>query len=192
MSKENITGLEDKVLLAQLADGSRQAFDVLYNRYWRQVVNQAYKRMASVDAAQDIAQEVFLQLWKKGSQSAIENLPAYLFVAVRNGVFKHFEKENKYESLSDVAYELETLHERADSNILYDEFLLSFSKLVDALPAQQRTIFRLRYDEGLSTQQIADQLELSVKTVRNHLGRALATFRESILLANLLFLLFRR
>lgn len=187
-----ITGLEDRTLLLQLGEGNREAFDTLYSRYWKQVFNQAYKRVGDETYAQDIAQDVFFQLWTRGSQSNIENLPAYLFVSVRNGVFRHFEKESKYASLSDIAFEIETLHDRPDSNVLYAEFLKSFGELVDSLPAKQRVIFRMRYEEGLSTQQIADGLQLSVKTVRNHLGRALATLRESLLVVQILLVIFRR
>ncbi|MDB5159603.1 MAG: polymerase sigma-70 factor [Mucilaginibacter sp.] len=192
MDKVLLTGLTDQELLESLAQGSLEAFDALYSRYWKQVLNQANKRLSDTDAAQDVAQEVFFQLWKRGSGDVIDNLPAYLFVAVRNAVFKHFEKESKYESLSDVVFEMETLHAGADSNLLYNEFLQSFDQLIDSLPQQQRIIFRLRYEDGLDTQQIADQLQLSVKTVRNHLGRALATCRESLLFAHLLFFLLRR
>lgn len=192
MVTESLTDLDDDALLVQLAAGNREAFDILYSRYWKQVFNQAYKRLGDETYSQDIAQDVFFQLWTRGKQSVIENLPAYLFVSVRNGVFRHFEKESKYASLSDVALEIETLHERPDSKVLYTEFLKSFGELVDSLPAQQRTIFRMRYEEGLSTQQIADELDLSVKTVRNHLGRALATLRESLLIVQLLLIFFRR
>lgn len=192
MVTESLTGLDDETLLVRLAAGNREAFDILYSRYWKQVFNQAYKRVGDETYAQDIAQDVFFQLWTRGKQSVIENLPAYLFVSVRNGVFRHFEKESKYASLSDVAFEIETLHERPDSKVLYTEFLKSFGELVDSLPAQQRTIFRMRYEEGLSTQQIAEELDLSVKTVRNHLGRALATLRESLLIVQLLLIFFRR
>jgi len=192
MDKVLLTGLTDQKLLELLAQGNRQAFDALYSRYWKQVLNQANKRLANTDAAQDVAQEVFFKLWKRGLGDVIDNLPAYLFVSVRNAVFKHFEKENKYESLSDVVFEMETLNAGADGNLLYNEFLRSFAQLIDSLPPQQRTIFRLRYEDGLDTQQIADQLQLSVKTVRNHLGRALATCRESLLYAHLLFFLLRR
>ena len=192
MDKVLLTGLTDQKLLELLAQGNRQAFDALYSRYWKQVLNQANKRLANTDAAQDVAQEVFFKLWKRGLGDVIDNLPAYLFVSVRNAVFKHFEKENKYESLSDVVFEMETLNAGADGNLLYNEFLRSFAQLIDSLPPQQRTIFRLRYEDGLDTQQIADQLQLSVKTVRNHLGRALATCRESLLFAHLLFFLLRR
>lgn len=192
MVTESLTGLDDDALLVQLAAGNRQAFDILYSRYWKQVFNQAYKRLGDETYAQDITQDVFFQLWTRGKLSVIQNLPAYLFVSVRNGVFRHFEKESKYASLSDVALEIETLHERPDSKVLYTEFLKSFGELVDSLPAQQRTIFRMRYEAGLSTQQIADELDLSVKTVRNHLGRALATLRESLLIVQLLLIFLRR
>jgi RNA polymerase sigma-70 factor (family 1) len=191
MATETLTGLDDRGLLQLLGKGSREAFDSLYNRYWKQVLNQAYKRVSDADAAQDIAQDVFFQLWTRGSQSIIEDLPAYLFVSVRNAVFRHFEKGSKYVALTDVAHEIETLHERPDSNVLYNEFLLSFEKMVDGLPVQQRIIFRMRYEQDLSTQQIADELQLSVKTVRNHLGRALATLRESLLAAQILLFLLK-
>lgn len=192
MDKSLLADLTDQELLELLAKGNRSAFDTLYSRHWKRVLNQANKRLGDADAAQDVAQEVFFQLWKRGSGDVIDNLPAYLFVSVRNAVFKHFEKESKYQSLSDVVFEMETLHNGADGNLLYNEFLKSFSQLIDSLPPQQRTIFRLRYEEGLDTQQIADQLQISVKTVRNHLGRALATCRESLLFAHLLFFLLRR
>ncbi|MFD2874158.1 RNA polymerase sigma factor [Mucilaginibacter ximonensis] len=185
MNNGLLENLTDQELLTQLtAECSRAAFDVLYNRYWKQVLNQAFKRLGDAEAAQDVAQEVFFQLWKKGTSEnlIIGNLGGYLFVSVRNGVLRHFEKASRYESLSDVVSEMEQLHAGADGNLLYQEFLNSFSALINSLPPQQQIIFRLRFDDGLSTQEIAEQLDLSVKTVRNHLGRALATCREALLL----------
>jgi len=184
MNKGLLTNLTDLELLERLSvDSSRAAFDVLYSRYWKQVLNQAYKRLGDASSAQDVAQEVFFRLWEKATSQKlnIENLGAYLFVAVRNGVFRYFEKASRYESLSDVVSEMEQLHAGADGNLLYQEFLRSFAALIASLPPQQQQVFRLRFEEGLSTQEIAEKLELSVKTVRNHLGRALATCREALL-----------
>jgi RNA polymerase sigma-70 factor (ECF subfamily) len=195
MDKGLVTNLTDYELLERLAtESSRTAFDVLYSRYWKSVLNQAYKRLGDAAAAQDIAQEVFFQLWKKGTTEKIhiENLGAYLFVSVRNGVFRHFEKVSRYESLSDVVSEMEQLHAGADGNLLYQEFLQSFAALINNLPQQQRVIFRLRFEDGLSTQEIAEQLDLSVKTVRNHLGRALATCREALLAQFIISFFFHR
>lgn len=192
MATESLTGLDDRRLLQLLSTGSHKAFDSLYSRYWKQVFNLAYKRAGNIDAAQDVAQDVFFKLWNRGNQADIEDLPAYLSTSVKYAVFSYFEKESKYASLSDMADEIESFHERPDGNVLYAEFLQAFEKLVDSLPEQQRAIFRMRYDEGFSTRQIADELQLSVKTVRNHLGRALSTLRDSLLAAQILLFLLSR
>jgi RNA polymerase sigma-70 factor (family 1) len=173
---------DDAELLLLLSKGSKPAFDVLYNKYWKQVYNTAYKRLNDLERAQDIAQDVFVQLWIRGSKSPIDNLPAYLLVAARNGVFKKMEKEAKYASLPDGAEEIESPAGRADANMLHDEFLKAFTDLVNTLPPQQQMIFNLRFNEGLSSQQIADQLNISPKTVRNQMGRALNTLRKSLFL----------
>jgi RNA polymerase sigma factor (sigma-70 family) len=82
--------------------------------------------------------------------------------------------------------------ERADADVLYHEFLKSFNQLIDALPAQQRIIFKMRFEEDLNSAQIAHQLQISPKTVRNQLGKALATLRSSLLLFQVIFHLYHQ
>lgn len=183
---------DDAELLTLLSEGNKPAFDALYNKYWKQVYNAAYKRLNDTERAQDIAQDVFVQLWVRGSKSPIENLPAYLLVAARNGVFKYMEKESRYEALPDTAQEIESPLGRADANVLHDEFLKAFNELIDTLPPQQRIIFNLRFNEGLSSQQIADQLQISPKTVRNQMGKALATLRKSLFLLHVLLYFYQK
>ncbi|WP_316794412.1 RNA polymerase sigma factor [Pedobacter frigoris] len=191
MYDDNSHSLEDNALLLQLSEGNKHAFDILYNKYWKQVFNAAYKRLNNIEQAQDIAQDVFVQLWTRGSKTQIDNLPAYLMVAARNGVFKKMEKEAKYSALPDAAEQLESPFGGADSGVLHQEFLIAFNALVNTLPTQQRIIFKMRFEEELSSQQIADQLELSPKTVRNQLGKALSTLRSSMLLMHLLLFLYQ-
>lgn len=181
MYQDSFHNAEDSKLLLQLSEGSKHAFDILYDKYWKQVFNAAYKRLNDTEQAQDIAQDVFIQLWIRGTRSPIENLPAYLFVAARNSVFKHLEKEFKYTAMPDIANQIENPLDRADAEVLYEEFLQAFNDLINTLPTQQRIIFKMRFEEDLSSQQIADQLQISPKTVRNQLGKALATLRTSLL-----------
>jgi RNA polymerase sigma-70 factor (family 1) len=192
MAHDSLVHTEDAVLLLELSKGSKQAFDRLYNRYWKQVFNAAYKRLNDEQQAQDIAQDVFVQLWIRGTKSPIENLPAYLHIAARNGVFKHFEKLGKLAVLPEATAEVSDEHEGADAGMLHQEFLKAFNELVDTLPAQQRLIFKMRFEEDLSSQQIADKLEISPKTVRNQLGKALATLRTSLLVLHFLFIWYPR
>jgi len=139
--------------------------------------------------AQDVAQDVFVQLWIRGNKSVIENLPAYLLVSSRNAVFKLMEKEARLSSVTvENSPEIESPFNRADASILHKEFLASFEKLVDALPVQQRIIFKMRFEEDLSTQHIAEILNISPKTVRNQLGKVLTTLRKHLLLLNSLIM----
>jgi len=186
MYQDSFHSAEDTTLLLQLSEGSKHAFDILYDKYWQQVYNAAYKRINKSEQAQDIAQDVFVQLWIRGNKSPIENLPAYLFVAARNSVFKHLEKEGKYSALPETADQLEDPLDRADADLLHEEFLKAFNELINALPAQQGMIFKMRFEEDLTSQQIADLLQISPKTVRNQLGKALSTLRSSLFLYCLL------
>lgn len=190
MAPDSLYDAEDTELLIKLSEGSRPAFDMLYNRHWKYVFNAAYKRLNDEQQAQDIAQDVFVQLWIRGTKSPIENLSAYLQVSARNGVFKHFEKQGKLSVLPDTVKDVTDEHDRADAGLLHQEFLRSFNELVETLPQQQRIIFRMRFEEDLSSQQIADQLQISPKTVRNQLGKALATLRTSLLVLQFLFVLY--
>lgn len=184
--------LTDTDLLLDLSEGSRDAFDILYNRHWKKVFNTAYKRVNDKEIAEDITQDIFLQLWISGTTKQIMDLPAYLHVAVRNGVFKRMGREVKYTELPDNAVEIENPLQAADSYMLHQEFINSFQLLVESLPEQQRIIFKLRFNESLSSQQIAERLQISPKTVRNHIGRALATLKTEIVLFQVLLFIAKR
>jgi RNA polymerase sigma-70 factor (family 1) len=171
----------DEELLTKVSKGSRGAFDILYNRHWRKVYNAAYKRANDREIAEDIAQDVFVQLWIRHNETIIDNLPSYLLAAARNGVFKRMGKEEKYTELSNDLQELQNSLDATDSNILHKEFLKAFAELIEALPEQQRIIFKYRFNDGLSSQEIADKLQISPKTVRNHIGRALATLKKELI-----------
>lgn len=190
MHQDSLYNANDTELLLQLSKGSRPAFDALYNRHWKQIYNAAYKRLNDEQQAQDIAQDVFVQLWTRGTTSPIENLAAYLHTSARNGVFKYFEKQGKQSALPDTIENISDEHDRADAGMLHQEFLNAFNELVDTLPTQQRIIFKMRFEQDLNSQQIAEQLGISPKTVRNQLGKALATLRTSLLVLHLLFAMY--
>src|SRR5690606_39103936 len=82
----------DKLLLLQVEQGNTEAFDELYEKHWEQTFSQAYKRLKNLDQAKDIVQDIFLNIWLK-KENHIDNLPAYLHVAVRHRVFKQVEKQ---------------------------------------------------------------------------------------------------
>jgi len=178
--------VEDKLLLLKLKEGNEWAFDALYEKYWQGLYAAAFKRLDDPDQAKDITQDVFLQLWLKREATDIENLPAYLFTAVKNKVFNWLEKESKYTPVSDLLLLLETSHDMADARLLKTEFIQTYEALINTLTLSQQKIFRLRYQEELSTSEIAAQLDISRKTVQNQLGKAVAQLRASLVTIALL------
>jgi RNA polymerase sigma-70 factor (family 1) len=180
----NMQLAEDGVLLDKVCGGDRSAFDVLYQKYWKHVYNAAYKRLNNHDNAKDIAQDVFTQLWislaVKESSSPIENLAGYLYTAVRNNVLKSIEKDKKFIAVPDLLLNLESFRDHADAEILYHELERSYRAVIDKMPQQQRVIFKMRYEDELTSDAIANELQISPKTVRNQLGKALIKLKTSL------------
>ena len=156
-------------------------FEELYNRYWKLVFNAAYKRLGDTEKSRDITQDVFVQLLTRQQNAPVENIPAYLLISTRNAVFKYLEKSGRISFSRDVDLDVADDKNEADAGIRDREFLNTFNSLVDKLPAQQKVIFKLRYEEEFSSAQIAEQLDISPKTVRNQLGKTLATLRSALL-----------
>jgi len=170
---------DDTLLLSQLRESNTDAYRVLYKKYWERTYNHIYKRLKDQDLAEDMTQDVFMQLWTKREDTRIDNLPAYLFVAGRNTVFKHFSRQARFVPINDLV-NLNIADGEADSRLLLEEFKNAYEALIDSLPVAQQAIFRMRYHEDLSPGEIAEALNLSPKTVRNQLGKAITKVRSAM------------
>ena len=172
---------DDAFLLRQVGNGCERSFNALFTKYWEKAYADAFKRIKDTDLAKDIVQEVFMHIWVKRETLHILNLPAYLNVAVRNKVFKQVEKQTLHNSFFDVLDNIPSEHSNADENLLWKEFFDSYEVLVKSLPASRQTIFRLHYQEDLSTKAIAAELGISRKTVQNQLGKVMKKLKMSLL-----------
>ncbi|MGF7079320.1 RNA polymerase sigma factor [Mucilaginibacter sp. UYCu711] len=173
----------DAELLKLLQTGDGDAFDKLYERHWDKVYSQAFKGLHDADMAKDITQEVFVYLWTNRQSLRIQNLPAYLFSSVRNNVFRQLKQQQLFIPIPDLIETLKCYASAADARLLHDELLHAYSRLVKSLPPAQQTIFKMRYQEDLSTSEIASHLNISRKTVQNQLTRAVALLRASLMAA---------
>lgn len=177
---------EDYLLLNKMKNGEAESFNLLYDKYWEVVYRQAEKLLKDTDQAQDITQDIFSNLWLKRQDLNIADLPAYLYVSVRNRALNYFEKQNRYIPFEQLLqHNIDLYGDQADAVLLRNDFLQTYKALIETLPVRRRAIFQYYYDEGLSTDEIARKLSLSQKTVQNQLGRAVTYLR-----ANLSILLF--
>jgi RNA polymerase sigma-70 factor (family 1) len=167
-------------ILRRLSEGDESAFRDIYNRYWKSVYKTADRYLQDKDLAQDIVQEVFASLWqKRESFGHVENLESYLVVVTQNFTYKQI-KKSIAESRNYKIY-LSGIDPESNNNIedalLSKQYETLLQQAIDLLPPQQRQVFLLAREEGLTHEAIATRLNISQGTVKNHMVRALGTIR---------------
>jgi len=160
---------DDHVLLQQLNKGSEDAFSEIYRKYWKKIYMLAYDRLKDTKQSQDIVQDIFISLWERRGALEIQNLNAYLHSSVRYSIFKLVAANKVMDDFYDLSEVLSSQASYADHRIISHELLAAFNNLVENMPAQRKKIFRMRYEENMKTRLIAEQLNISQKTVQNQL-----------------------
>nr|WP_295873178.1 RNA polymerase sigma-70 factor [uncultured Chitinophaga sp.] len=169
----------DDQLWRQITLDDQDAFATVYHRYWKVLYLRARNMLSDSDLAQDIVQEVFISLWHRRQEVEILHLKAYLFQAVRFQELKALRNlksdTNFYERLAHISKDL-LQHEP----MAFKELDSVLQRVVATIPEDQRTIFSMSRDEGLTYREIADRMEISVKTVEKKISQALRTIRKGM------------
>lgn len=157
----------------------QDAFAAVYHRYWKVLYLRARNMLSDGDLAQDIVQEVFISLWHRRQEVEITHLKAYLFQAVRFQELKALRNlksdTNFYERLAHISKDL-LQHEP----MAFKELDSVLQRVLATFPEDQRTIFSMSRDEGLTYREIADRMEISVKTVEKKISQALRAIRKGM------------
>jgi RNA polymerase sigma-70 factor (ECF subfamily) len=190
-----LCNLDDEELLRLLKDDDESALAGIYKKYWDKLYVSAHAVLRDGQACEDIIQEIFLKLWLNRSVIHIQtSLASYLYASVRYAVYRQIKSGRVREDLFDHVFERIQAGPDYD-NLEYKELNLQINALVDRLPEKCRAIYRLSREQHLSHKQIAAQLNISPKTVENHLTKALSFLRVSlgqVLTVELLFILFKK
>jgi RNA polymerase sigma-70 factor (ECF subfamily) len=183
MDYNNTRRTDVKFLLLQLQQGNKRSFNKLYEKYWEQAYYNAYKLLKDQDKSKDVVQDVFVNIWVN-RKNPIDNFPGYLYVAVRNRVFKEMAKQKKeipYLDFLGEKYQKIEQMEQSEENLLWKDLFKAYEAIIPTLPRKRQKIFRLRYEKDLPTKEIARELDISRKTVQNQLGKAVKQLRLAIL-----------
>lgn len=155
---------------------------MFFRAYYQPLCNYAYTFVQDRDEAEEIVQSAFLSVWEKRESIEIRtSLKSYLYTMVRNAclnVIKHEKIKQKHigEELATAERSYDSVSQRVNSSELETRIQVSMEKL----PEQCRLIFKLSRFEELKYAEIADQLNISVKTVENQIGKALKIMREEL------------
>src|SRR5690606_1567472 len=168
----------------RLRDGDHKAFLEIYNRHSKTLYHFARKFIQDTDVIDDIIHDSFLNLWNARhrikSEYPIEN---YLFRIVRNLVFKHLKSQlRSAEAMVELKYfEEERLVARsAEQAVIEEEYEDIYELAIDRLPPQRKKIFMMCREEGLSHKEIAQFLNISPNTVKEHMSLAMKTIQDYI------------
>ncbi|SEO78609.1 RNA polymerase sigma-70 factor [Mucilaginibacter sp. OK283] len=185
-SDEELTGL--------IQSDELVAFEEIYNRYWYKMYVFTNKRLRCKEASEEIVQNFFTKFWQNRNTIKIdESLRAYLFSSISYLIINHLKKEalkNQYLQLSYIAVE-DRLDNSTEDIVHLNDLQSIIDKELEKLPVRCRSVFELSRKGNKSNKEIARVLNISEKTVENHITNAIRYLRinlkNSLLFALLVF-----
>jgi RNA polymerase sigma-70 factor (family 1) len=172
----------DQEVFSAIQSGEIPAFEMLFKSFYPSLCRYATSFLKDPDDAEEIVQAAFIRFWEKRETISIDtSVKSYLYRAVRNSCLnelKHGQIKQRY-----IAGEVvmgEKVSDAADHLAIHVELEEKIKAAIQALPEQCRLIFTMSRFEELKYQEIADQLNLSVKTVENQMGKALKIMRAQL------------
>jgi RNA polymerase sigma-70 factor (family 1) len=191
----NQTNLFGNDLFIRFSAREPAALGQLMQGYFPVLCGYAEKFLGDESLAKDIVQEVFIKLWQyEGTFEGADNLKAFLFQLTKNGCL-NMRRDRERANAKHVSAARSVMPESrsADEQIVWLEYLGEINLIVQGLPKKMREVFQLSFEEGLSIEEIAKRMGVSVKTVRNQKYKSLVILRKRFGHPGipLLFLLFR-
>ena len=181
-------GAEDFALMARIAQGDHEAFRALVERHEDAVVGTVAKMLGNPSDAEDVAQQVFLRVWRSARRYRPDaKFTTYLFTIVRNLVFNESRRRGRKKEVS-IEEREEQSHQqledrgerRPDAELLHAELCAAVDAAIEALPESQRMAVVLRRYEQLPYEEIAEVLGTSVPAVKSLLFRARTALRDAL------------
>jgi RNA polymerase sigma-70 factor (family 1) len=168
----------DEELVSGLKEGQRDAFEVIFRRYWYGLYKSVYARIKSHEEAEEIVQDLFSTIWDKRDSLVIPHLANYLFAASRKRVLNHIRSGAVREKYA--AYYLHcTTEEKSmtEETLEYNELSQAVEEIMSRLPEKTQQVFRLSRLEGYSIPELSEYLKLPKRTIGYHLTKSLKEVR---------------
>ncbi len=181
---------EDNILVIRLRNDNENAFKELFNRYCKKLFNFSLRYLHNKEESEELVQIVFINLWEH-RKSLRDDLPvkSYIYRSAVNYIYNQLKKRAIHAKFVDS----ELIKGEIHSNLTYEQVLFndmerSINSIIDTLPLQQKRIFMLSRYENLSHQEIAEKLDLSVRTVENQVFRVLKIIRSRLQTENIVLI----
>ena len=168
----------DQELLALIRKDDNEAFAELYSRYSSKVRALAFSKVNSIEATQEIVQEIFSGIWERRDSLHIEAVPNYLAVAVKYRAINYIKSQLAFRKYSNLykAF-VKVSEEETLEAVQFHNLTEAIEESVQKLPEKTQLVFRLNRMEGKSIAEIAIKLKLSEKAIKYHISRSIKELR---------------
>lgn len=173
---------EEQNLVIGIRKGDETAFERLFVLFYAELCRFASHYVNSRDVTENLVQDVFVRIWEAHHDlDPVQGIRAYLFRAVRNEAFKYVGQLKHRKVLIERRAESETIvEEDAEELLQYHELERAVQSALNSLPERRRQIFDLSRQHGLTYHEIAQVLNISIKTVETQMSRALHLLEERL------------
>lgn len=169
-------------LVKRLQENEEQALTIIYKEYWEIMYVAAYNLVKDRSVCEDIVQEVFISLWQRRAKLQIKtSLKSYLYTSTVYKVYDHFSKNKKMlkdELFDNFENKIETSN--PETKLMHEELIHLLDSIIDTLPDKCKEVYKLSRENMLSNKEIAEQLNISQRTVEGHISKALKILKESL------------
>jgi RNA polymerase sigma factor (sigma-70 family) len=176
---------EDRGLWHAFRKGDDNAFEALLRTYYKSLLEYGFQFIKDRDVIQDLVHDLFINLWERRTflNPEINNVKLYLFISLKNQIFKYLKKNAHHEFLPEDWQDQEPASDHLIENSLIEQEVLleNQSRLqlaLGRLSKRQREILHLKFYETLTHEQIAEVMAISPPAVRNLLSQSLKMLRE--------------
>ena len=171
---------EEHYLLVELKQGNKEAFSIIFRKYYKDLVLFGGNLLHDKFQCEDIVQNVFLKLWRNRETLEIEtSLKSFLIRSVQNSCLdelRHKVVIREHESYSQSFYASDNMD--TEHSILYSNLQSHLEEALNKLPEACRVAFEMNRLEGLKYREIAEKLNVSERTIEVRIGKALGLLRE--------------
>ena len=173
---------EISILVAQLNEGNKEAFEQLFYMYYSRVFNLARRYYLSKENSEEITQQVFIIIWeKRNSIDRDQSFESYLLAIARNLVINYLKRKTYVQRYINYVFHNESDSDFVTENIVaYQDLQNCLEYLINQLPPRRKQIFLLSRNSGLSYKDIAQELSLTESTVNTQITKALEFLREKL------------
>lgn len=159
------------------------AYREIFICFYKPLQQFAFSFVKSRELAEEIVSDVFLKIWLNRSDlQQVENLKVYLYVSIKNTSLKYLLKQHRQVAISidELEVELESFSRTPEEIMLTAEMLNKIKESVNSLPPRCKIIFKLIKEDGLKYKEVAEILNISIKTIDNQLAIALKKISKAL------------